>query len=317
MLLEVRLTYLVVRGQQLIGALGCACMASCLTKCIASVDTIVMWHPFPGERQAPRGRWSGGQRSCRSCCLKKADLIQRDVYLSFKMYGQQGYVEGEQLLATGSASAARMEAGSVQAAFCEAMAGLDLIRTWPTVQWEAALPPVDYRGANKLLKTLRLLLPVSASAASPRKRQRVPQLAARPARMQRPAERAKPSRGPLQSAIPPATLPADPVMSAHAASVHLFDLAGFRCAIARDVCERIRTAPLRPLPTILPPGPRHAARPAPVSASVTADSGAQQGSQSSAATAQPLRRGRHRQHDGLQRQAVQPVSILQPKRMSG
>jgi hypothetical protein len=188
------------------------------------------------------------------------------------------------------------------------MAGLDSIRRWPNVQRQAALPPLDYRGANKVLRTVRLALPASASAASPRKRQRVSQLAARPASVQRLLRRGKPSDSPIQAAQQSAALPADPVMSAHAASVHLFDLRGFRCAIARDVHERIRTASVRPLPTILPPRPRQAARPAPSSPSVGADSTAQQDAQSSAVTAKPPRHAQQVQHDAVQRQASLSVS---------
>ena len=160
-----------------------------------------------------------------------------------------------------------MELSGLQAAFSEAKFALDAIRASPRPPSPAALQHFDYAQADIALTKLRRTLPsdVFDRNVSPRQ----PRAARRPisaALVRTAKQRTRPrsdEEAPGPAAIPAAPLPADPFMSAHAASVPLMDLAAFRMAVASDVAERIRTAPLRPTPTILPPGPQQAARPAP------------------------------------------------------
>ena len=206
-----------------------------------------------------------------------------------------------------------MEASGLQAAFSEATAGLDAVRTLPAMLLPAPLPPFDYRGAARVLSTVRLAPPSGASADNPSRRQRVSPLVTRTARTQLLAEPAKSTlRGLTHAASRPAPLPADPVMSAHAASVDQFDLATFRRALAEDVRERIRTAPIRPLPTIRPPGPRQASRPAHSIPSVAADSGAQYGPTGSLVSGDPPQHAARRQQNGLHRRASDLVCLGWP-----
>ena len=202
-----------------------------------------------------------------------------------------------------------MEASVLHAAFNEIMAELNAVRAWPTLQLPAAPPPFDYRAGSTPLDTLRLALPADTTAISSKKRQRVSQLVAFPTPRRRAEQTQAATPDPARALTASAALPADPVMSAHAASANQFDLAAFRRAVACDVRERIRTAPMRPMPTILAPGPQQAARPVRKSPVIAADSNAQQRPLSIVATEEPREHLQWRQGDGFQEHQSQPVRI--------
>ena len=189
-----------------------------------------------------------------------------------KRQAKQGCVEVRRLTKASivsSGPSSTMQAGSLQDAFSEATATLDAVRAVPLapIANQAAPHGFNYVQAETELDTLRAAVRAAASRSSTLKQQpRVPHgHALEPAR--KPSERIKPrslgNAKPQLAAPATALLPADPVMTAHADSVHLMDHAAFRMAIVLDVAERIRTAAVRPWPTILPPGPKQAARPAP------------------------------------------------------
>ena len=160
-----------------------------------------------------------------------------------------------------------MELSSLQAAFSEAKSAVDAVRTFPRPSSPAALQHFDYAQADMELTDMRRAVPSVVMHTNSSQRQ--PRVARSPPSGPRraAAQRAKPrsNEAAPELAPPAAALPADPVMTAHAESVHLMDHAAFRRAIAFDVAERVRTAPLRPAPTILPQGTQQAAQPAPQS----------------------------------------------------
>ncbi len=165
----------------------------------------------------------------------------------------------------GEPAAQLVELSSLQAAFSEARSAVDAVRTFPRPPSPAALQHFDYAQADMELANLRRAVPSVVMHTHNSHRQ--PRVARPPLSGPRraAAQRAKPRSDeevPEPAAPAAPALPADPVLTAHAESVHLMDHAAFRRAIAFDVAERARTAPLRPMPIILPQGPQQAAQPA-------------------------------------------------------